>query len=76
MNSGEPDVSGRHTILPFLLEVGEKRQNPDWLEILQIEFRYGPLVACREESEKQYEAIAVTMDGVRNWFREHAAGDR
>src|SRR3984893_1121047 len=62
--TGEPDVSGRHTVLPFLLEVGQNRQDPGWLQILQIEFRYGPLVARREKSEKQHEAVAVTMDGV------------
>src|ERR1019366_1915823 len=65
MNRGEPNVSGSHTVLPFLLEVGEKRQDPGWLQILQIEFLCGPLAARREKPKKQYDAVAVTMDGVR-----------
>src|SRR6266542_3487711 len=65
MNSGEPDVSRRHSVLTFLLEVGEKRQDPGWLQSLQVEFRYGPLVARGEKAQKQHKAVTVTVDCVR-----------
>jgi hypothetical protein len=65
MNGGEPDIAGRYAALAFLLQVGEKRQDSGWVQIFQVKFRHWLLVARREKPEKQYKAVAVTMDGVR-----------
>src|SRR5580692_6117088 len=65
MNGREPDVSCRHSIVTLFLEVREKRQDSGWIQILQVEFRHGPLAVHGEKAQKQHNGVAVAVDGVR-----------
>src|ERR1700730_3987375 len=64
MNGREPDVSCRHSVLTFFLEVRKKRQDSGWVQILQVKFRHGPLAAHGEKAQKQYNRVTVAVDGV------------